>query len=995
MTELPDQVTGRKYWRSLEEMKDSPEFHEFLAREFPRGAEEMGNEWSRRSFLTLMGASAALAGLTACRRPVERIVPYVTQPEEVTIGKPTYYATTMPLGLSAYGLLVTTRDGRPTKIHGNPDHPSSLGSSNIFTEASILGLYDPDRSRSVRLENQNSTWTAFGSFWAEQYKTFVALQGKGLGLLIEEFSSPTLWRQLREFRKTFPRATVAVWSPVSDENIYRGIEAATGKMYRPVYEYSKADVVLSLDSDFLRAESDNIAATRGFADGRRVMSQTDRMNRLYVAESMFSITGTLADHRLRMKASEVVSLALAVAKELGSHGCGLNEIDATLGSPTVDQRVVKTIVADLARNRGKSLVVAGRRQPAAVHALVLALNAALGNVGATVQYRDMTDAEVSNQTEMSLLVSKMKAGEVRTLAIVGGNPIHTAPADLEFAAALANVGSAIHLSEHVDETSTECEWHLPQAHYLESWGDARAIDGTVSVIQPMIEPLFGGKSSVEFVGQCISGLENERCDSVRQTWRAFLPGPDFEKQWRRVLHDGLLKESALPVVTPAIDGRGLSSALAAHQVNAAGMEIVFYIGNLFDGRFGNIGWLQELPDPITKITWDNAALMSRTTADKLGVSNNQMVEVQFRARRMEIPAWICPGHADDSIAVAVGYGRKAGGRVVENVGSDAYAIRTAVDGDFGGGLSVVRASGERLLAQTQEHWSMEGRPLVRESIHQEYQKKPEFRPEQPEIPPLVSMWDEHTYTEGHQWGMVVDLNVCTGCNTCAVACQSENNVPIVGKEQVNKGREMHWIRLDRYFAAKEGKDPNDLEDPEVVHQPLACQHCEMAPCEAVCPVAATTHDAEGLNVMVYNRCIGTRYCSNNCPFKVRRFNFFNYTKELPETVRMAQNPEVTVRSRGVMEKCTYCIQRINTAKYVAKADGRPVADGDLVTACQQACPAKAISFGNINDPKSRVAQLKQNNRNYRMLEELNIRPRTSYLAKLRNPNPEFGVTARG
>jgi molybdopterin-containing oxidoreductase family iron-sulfur binding subunit len=978
-------MTGKKYWRSLDELKDTPQFHEFLEREFPQGAEEMGNEWSRRSFLTLMGASAALAGLAGCRRPVEKIVPYVTQPEEVTIGKPTHYATTMPLGLSAYGLLVTTRDGRPTKIHGNPDHPSSLGSSNIFTEASILGLYDPDRSRTVRHKGQDSTWAAFGSFWAEQYKKFVATQGEGLGLLIEEFSSPTLWRMLQEFKKTFPKATVAVWSPVSDENIYRGIEAATGKMYRPVYDYGKADVILSLDSDFLRAESDNITATRGFADGRRVMSQSDKMNRLYVAESMYSITGTLADHRLRIKTSEVVGLALAIARELGEHGVTVDGVGAISGSSTVDQKFVKAVAADLARNRGKSLVVAGRRQPVAVHALVAAINAALGNVGATVQYREMIDAAVSSHAELSTLVSRMNSGAINTLAIVGGNPVYNAPAALDFTAALSKVEHTIHLSEYFDETSSRCEWHLPQAHYLESWGDARAVDGTVSVIQPMIEPLFGGKSAVEMLHLLVTGAEKKGHDAVRQTWQAFLPALDFDKQWRRVLHDGLLKKSGLPVVTPGIDGRTLWPALAAHKFDTTtdGMEIVFYTGNLHDGRFGNIGWLQELPDPITKITWDNAALMSQKTADKLGVANNQMVELQLDGRRMEIPAWVCPGHADDSIAVALGYGRKTGGRVVENVGSNGYTIRSASDADFAGGLSVVRASGERMLAQTQEHWSMEGRPLVRESTHEEYQKKLEFKPEQPEHPPLVSMWDEHTYTEGYQWGMVIDLNVCTGCNACAIACQSENNVPIVGKEQVNKGREMHWIRLDRYFVG------DNAEEPEVVHQPLGCQHCEMAPCETVCPVAATTHDAEGLNVMVYNRCIGTRYCSNNCPFKVRRFNFFNYTKDLPETIRMAQNPEVTVRSRGVMEKCTYCIQRINDVKFTAKAEGRTVADGELVTACQQACPAKAITFGNINDPKSRVAELKQNNRNYKLLEELNIRPRTSFLAKLRNPNPEL------
>ncbi|MBI5267209.1 MAG: TAT-variant-translocated molybdopterin oxidoreductase [candidate division Zixibacteria bacterium] len=985
-------TSGRQYWRSLDEIKDTPQFREFLEREFPQGADEMDNEWSRRSFITLMGASVALAGLAGCRRPVEKIVPYVTQPEEITLGKPNYYATTMPLGLSAYGLLVTTREGRPIKIHGNPDHPSSLGSSNIFTETSILGLYDPDRSRTVRNKGQESNWAAFGAFWSEQYKKYQGTQGEGLSLLTEQFSSPSLGRLLSEFRKTFPKAVVAVYDPISDENIFEGIRLATGKSYRPVYDYGKADVILSLDSDFLRSESENITASRGFADGRRVMSQSDNMNRLYVAESFYSITGTMADHRLRMKASQIPAFALAVARELSGRGVSVDGVSGTPDTKSqFDSKVTSAIAADLLRARGKSLVVAGNRQPAVVHALVAAINSALGNTGNTVKYTPMVDSAVSSRTELTNLVSNMKAGKIGTLVMLGGNPVYNAPADLDFASALSKVEHTVHLASHLDESTLKAEWHLPMAHYLESWGDARAVDGTVSVIQPMIEPLYGGKSNLEVLYQCAAGLEKKGHDLVRETWQAFLPALDFEKQWRRVLHDGLLKSSAIKPESPTMDSKSLNAAYSAYPFgDAAGKpELVFYPANIFDGRFANNGWLQELPDPLTKFTWDNAALMSQRTADKLGLSNGQMVELKVGDRKIEIPAWICPGHADDSIAVALGYGRKNGGRVADSVGFDAYPLRAGSDADFVAGIGIAKMSGEYAFSQTQEHWSMEGRPLIREASHEEYRKKADFKPEQPEHPPLASMWDEHTYTEGNQWGMVIDLNVCTGCNACAMACQSENNVPVVGKEQVGRGREMHWIRLDRYFAAKEGADPKNLDEPEVVHQPVACQHCEMAPCETVCPVAATTHDAEGLNVMVYNRCIGTRYCSNNCPFKVRRFNFFNYTKDLPETMRMAQNPEVTVRSRGVMEKCTYCLQRVTAAKFAAKQDGRAVADGDIQTACQQACPAKAITFGNINDAKSKVAELKKNDRNYRMLDEFNLRTRTSYLAKLRNPNPEL------
>jgi MoCo/4Fe-4S cofactor protein with predicted Tat translocation signal len=984
MSDQMHDKSGRQYWRSLDELADTPQFREFLEREFPQGAEEMGNEWSRRSFLTLMGASLALAGLAGCRRPVEKIVPYVTQPEEVTLGKPTYYATTMPMGLSAYGLLVTTREGRPIKIHGNPDHPSSMGSSNIFTEASILDLYDPDRSRTPKKKNQDSTWAAFGSFWAEAYKKYSANQGEGLALLIQPFSSPTLARLLEKFRKTFPKAAVAVYDPISDEAIFQGIRFATGLMYRPVYDYGKARVILSLDSDFLRMESENITASRGFTDGRRVMTQSDPMNRLYVAESYYSITGTLADHRIRMKASDIPAFALAMAKELVDQGVNVEGVARLTDTRSgFDRKVVKAIAADLVRTRGVSLVIAGRRQPAQVHALVYAINAALGNIGTAVTYRETTDWAPSSVDNTKALVEQMKQGRVNTLVMLGGNPVYNAPADLEFASAMTKVEHTVHLASHVDETSSKCEWHLPMAHYLESWGDARAVDGTLSVIQPMIEPLFGGKSVCELVSQCANGVEAKGHDIVRETWQTILPGIDFEKKWRKVLHDGLAKGTALPALAPPV--RNASPEVTLGYPSSEGMEVVFYTGNVYDGRFANNGWLQELPDPLTKFTWDNAALMSQRTAAKLGVANGDMVELKVGDKTAEVPVWICPGHADDSIAVAVGYGRSNFGRVAGNVGANVYRLRTVTPGgaDFVTGVAVVRTSGSYQFSQTQEHWSMEGRPLVRETTRDEYAKKADFKPEQPEHPPLTSMWDEHTYKEGYQWGMVIDLNVCTGCNACAIACQSENNVPVVGKEQVGRNREMHWIRLDRYFAG------DNIDAPEVVHQPVACQHCEMAPCETVCPVAATSHDAEGLNVMVYNRCIGTRYCSNNCPFKVRRFNFFNYTKDLPESVRMVQNPEVTVRSRGVMEKCTYCIQRIKSAKDTAKSQGRTVVDGDMQTACQQACPAKAITFGNINDTKSQVTALKKNDRNYRLLEEMNVRTRTSYLAKLRNPNPDL------
>lgn len=990
--------TGREYWRSLDERAGAPEYVEQSYREFPDGAAEPdNNNWSRRNFLTLMGASLALAGLNGCRRPVEKVVPYAKQPEEITVGVPLYYATAMPFGLGATGLLVKCNEGRPTKIEGNPTHSSSGGAATTFEQASILDLYDPDRSRFVRTRQANSTWEAFVTFWRDQLKVFGANQGEGLAVLAEPFRSPSLYRLREEFARQFPKASWFSYAPISDENIYAGMRLAFGRPMQPWPMVDRARVIVCLDSDLLHSETEHIRSARGFADGRRVITRQDDMNRLYVAESHFTVTGSMADHRFKMPSSQIAPLTVALARKLNSLGTGHPVFSGLPSVPSpISDEALTAMAQDLIQNRGKSLVSAGRRQPAQVHALVAVINEALGNLGTTIEYYDVTDALVPDRSKVNELRTGMQMGSVNTLVFVGGNPAYDFPAGFDFDTLLKKVPHSIHLASHDNETSRLCEWHVPMAHYLESWSDVRSADGTPSVVQPMIEPLYGGKSALELLNLVATGRDQRGYELVRETWKKLLPALQYENAWRKVLHDGWL-----PIVNDSVTVRGVDSAaivsavsvLAGNadfgaQPSADKMEFVFAPSQVFDGRFANNGWLQELPDPITKLTWDNVAGMSQATATVLGVKNEDVVRVSLGGRTIDLPVWVCPGQADNSILLPLGYGRTAAGKVGNGVGSNTYQLRGLGAFDFGIGLEVVRTDRTMSLSTTQAHWNMEGRPLVREATLEEFRSGGSFKPEQPPHPPLVPLWDEHSYTEGYQWGMSIDLNACIGCNACTVACQSENNVPIVGKEQVRRGREMHWIRLDRYYAG-------DIDNPEIVHQPVACQHCENAPCEQVCPVAATVHDREGLNVMVYNRCIGTRYCSNNCPFKVRRFNFFNYTKDLPETVQMQQNPDVTVRSRGVMEKCTYCVQRLSAAKITAKREGKELADGDVVTACQQACPAKAIVFGNVNDPNSQVAKLRTVERSYEMLKEFNLRTRTTYLARLRNPNPDLAKLGIG
>jgi MoCo/4Fe-4S cofactor protein with predicted Tat translocation signal len=977
---------SREYWRSLAQLEDLPEYRAALEREFPEGASELPEGMTRREMVMLLGASLSLAGLAGCRRPVQEIVPYVAAPEDFVPGVPRYYATTMPFGRSAYGVIVESHEGRPTKLEGNPAHPSTLGASSSRVQASLLGLYDPDRSQSITLKGARKSWTDFVTAWGELSKAHAADGGAGLAVLSDSFSSPTLARMLSELRTRFPKLQWATYDAVSDENRLAGLRQATGRDVDLMLRLDRATVILSLDADPLLTDPEMIRHARGFAGGRRAGASGGTMNRLYAVEAVYSLTGAMADHRLRLESRQIGAFAAALAERLGAPGASSQ---AGADVPGMDPRWVDAVAKDLLASRGTSLIVAGERQPAGVHAAVCALNTHLGNTGKTVSYYETKDAALPSVNALTSLVSAMKAGTVQTLVILGGNPVFDAPVDLEFASALAKVPHSIALGHTVDETSSGAEWHIPRAHYLESWGDARAVGGTLSIVQPLILPLFGGRTPIDVVGLMVGDKDRPGYDIVRDTWKSILGEAEFEKKWNRVLHDGLLAGSELTEIVPETRADALS-ALGGAAGSASGMEIVFVpSASLHDGRFANDGWLQELPDPLTKLTWDNPALVSPKTAETLGVANQEVVRLDYAGRSLELPVWIVPGMADGVVALTLGYGRRRAGRVGSGVGFDTFTVRAAKAPGFDSGVTLARLGRTLALSATQEHGSMEGRPIVRESTVAELRSPKEGEVSAgalgvfEEKSEHFSLFKEQTYNQGHQWGMTIDLNTCIGCNACMVACQSENNVPVVGKKQVANGREMHWIRVDRYFSG----DPSG--SPEVVFQPVPCMQCEDAPCEQVCPVAATVHDKEGLNVMVYNRCIGTRYCSNNCPYKVRRFNFFNFTKDTPNILKLAMNPDVTVRARGVMEKCSYCTQRISRTKIDAKLAGREIADGDLKTACQQACPASAIEFGDIRDPSSRVAKAKADPRNYALLEELNTKPRTTYLSKVRNPNPDL------
>lgn len=977
---------GREYWRSLSELAESEEFLEFLHEEFPRQS-ALASSMNRRDFLKLMAASLGLAGLTACvPHPIGQIMPYVESPEGIVPGEPLFFATAMELDGYARGLLLKSREGRPIKVEGNPDHPASLGASDSFAQAALLNLYDPERAQVVTRTGRIAPVETFRATLVEAMADQRAQGGAGLRILTETVTSPTLARQLQSLLEEFPQASWHQYSPVNRDNLYAGAEMAFGEVVETQYHFENAGVILSLDGDFMFWEPDNVRYIREFANRRRVVAGQTEMNRLYVIESTPSITGAAADHRLPVQAGRIEDYAREVARQLGVQ---------TPGQPAAvaeaHQAWIQALVADLQARRGSSLILAGPQQPATVHALAYAMNQALDNMGSTVVYTGPVQANPVNQNEsLRELAQALEAGQVEVLIILGDNPVYKAPADINLGELIPQAGLSIYHSLYHDETAAVTDWHIPATHFLEMWSDTRSFDGTVTIIQPLIEPLYGGRSAHELLAEAggLTGVTGQ--DIVRRNWQELsqemeVGEGEFDRFWRQALHDGLVAGSAAELrqvsLRPDFSAH-LAAPVQPPQADVQELEIVFAPDpSIWDGRFANNAWLQELPKPLTKLTWDNAALISPATAQRLGVENEQVVELQYAGRSLQAPVFILPGQAENSITVHLGYGRRRGGTVLAGAGFNAYALRTTEAPWFSYGLQV-RPTGERYrLATTQDHNSMEGRDLIRVGTMAEFQEDPHFpHADEHHAEQLPSLYPEFAY-EGHAWGMSIDLTSCVGCNACVTACVAENNIPMVGKDQVQNSREMHWLRIDRYFSG-------ELDNPQILFQGVLCMHCEKAPCEPVCPVAATVHSSEGLNEMVYNRCIGTRYCSNNCPYKVRRFNFLEYS-EHAVPLRLLHNPEVTVRSRGVMEKCTYCVQRINRARIEAKKEGRRVQDGEVLTACQQACPAQAIVFGDINDENSQVRRLKEQPHDYGMLAELGTQPRTTYLAKIRNPNPEI------
>jgi molybdopterin-containing oxidoreductase family iron-sulfur binding subunit len=1056
---------GKKYWRSLEELADTPLFREFVEREFPQQAEEWNNPVERRTFMKLMGASLALAGLSGCVfQPPEKIVPNVTQPEEHVPGKALFFATAAPLFGAATPVLVRSNEGRPTKIEGNPDHPNNRpvdfpaedpvrdqrGSSatDIFTQASLLSLYDPDRSPTPTFREQISTWTTFVGTLRSKLDEQRPIQGAGLRILTESVISPTLGAQMKDLLVAFPQAKWHQYEPANRDNARAGAVMALGQPVNTTYRFDLAQRVLSLDCDFLSPIFPGyLRYSREFMARRRITETNREMNRLYVVETTPSNTGALADHTWEVKPSEFEAIAKAIAAGAGAQ--------LPAGSTTVNLAWIEPLVRDLQQHKGASIVVAGDNQPPLIHALAHALNDALGNVGKTVFYTDPLEVNpVDHRESLQQFLADIDTGGVDVLVIIGGNPVYNTPADLKFLERFQKARLRVHLSEYRDETSEWCHWHVPAAHYLESWGDTRSYDGTVTIMQPLIEPLYEGKTPYELLALFSDQYDRKPYDIVKSYWQkqragganqsqnsrpqnnqsqnnqgtqqapaAPAPSPspsaDFESWWRQSIHDGFIPDTAFQAKTVSLNSGWANQQSPAQQPAAGGFELVFRTDpSIFDGRFTNNGWLMELPRPLTKITWDNVAVVSPRSAQQLtSVDNNgdaikgrehyvPVVEiVNPQGQSVQAPLWIMPGQPDGVITVHLGYGRRLAGSVGsgkigygapnEIVGFDAYKIRTSFAPWYVPGVQVRRVAGDHLLATTQLHFNLEDpkfsteeRDVVRSQTLEEFlhggERHEDEAHDHPSLYPDYPYHNQDENAPNYAWGMAIDLNNCIGCNACTVACQSENNIPVVGKDQVVRSREMHWIRIDTYFK---GFDPSHPEATNFM--PVPCMHCENAPCEPVCPVHATVHSAEGLNDMVYNRCVGTKYCSNNCPYKVRRFNFFLYQDWNTPTYQLMRNPDVSVRSRGVMEKCTYCVQRIQNGKIQAELEDRKVKDGEIVTACQAVCPTEAIVFGDVNDPNSRVSKLKRSERHYSLLEELNTRPRTTYLSQLKNPNPEI------
>ena len=1045
MTETPT------YWRSIAHKEGDETIKQQMDVEFPNGIVPPEG-FNRRDALKIGGAAMALGTLAGCenlqvRRPQEDILPFVKQPEQVIPGVRMYYSTAMQRSEGAIGLIVEANAGRPTKVEGNPNHPSSLGASDIWAQTEVLRLYDPERARSPMQGGQASTWEKFDAAFKELATKFAGTQGAGLAIVVEDELGPTAERLLKAIAAKLPQAKVVRWDPLAPDNQHMGAHLAFGPGARVHYDLSKTKVIFGLDSDFLISGPDHLKLARQFGETRSVHTRDDlaKMQRLYVAESTFSATGTNADHRVRVASSQGVDVLKALAKALAANGVDLGALGSLEGAALAADvtKFVTVLAKDLAANKGAATLFVGERQPAAVHALAFAINQALGG-GMTVTQGEAID-HPSQFDQLAALTKSLNDGAIDTVVLFDVNPVYTAPGALKFGEALAKAKTVVHAGLFAEETGAKAGWHVPLAHFLESWSDAEGWDGTVSLVQPIILPLFTGRPLTTLLAQLAGEAETNDKKLLEGTWRAAGASLAGEKAWRKALHDGIVPGTARTAATPAVKLAEIATAVGAvKSVTPAkdNYELVAIHGHAKDGRLTNTTWVMELPDTMSKLCWDNALLVSPSTAKDLGIGSqvsrngytSDVVEVTANGRKITAPTFVLPGLSNTTVVMVHGYGR-AQGEVSKGIGVD---VNPLLENGLNvvTGVKVTKTGATQTLASTQDHFSVPAsplkeltfvkmldepgdsvhrklglgdRPLFRSATASQYQKDAEFaqkgniphdlvelrtpahQPSKPKQP-----HSEVVY-EGQQWGMVIDLSACIGCNFCSIACQSENNIPSVGREQVLLGRELHWIRIDRYFTG-------DVDSPQAVHQPVACMHCENAPCEPVCPVSATVHDEEGVNSMAYNRCIGTRYCANNCPYKVRRYNYLDFThtgnvyvepywKERMKTLKLQRNPDVSVRYRGVMEKCSYCTQRIEEAKISAKRKGedrKALPDGAVVTACQQACPTQAITFGNINDEKSKVHALKKSERNYEMLQELNVRPRTSYLARVRNENEELG-----
>lgn len=1132
--------SGSGYWQSLEQLASEPEFQDLVDREFGRQSPASWEPLSRRDFLKVMGAGLALAGLAGCAyQPQEKIVPYVKAPEEMVPGKPLFYATAMPIG-GGYvnGALAESNMGRPTKIEGNPEHPASLGASDVFMQAAVLGMYDPERLQDVTFRGNPSTWNAFAAGMQAERDKHAANGGAGLRVLTDGVTSPTLVAQIEELLRVYPNARWTSYESVNSDNANEGARLAFGEVVEPIYRFDQAQRILSLDSDFLFESAGRVRYGRDFIKGRKVSqlapkeAKSATMNRLYVVESTATMTGAMADHRLPMKASEILELAQTILREVQvisgtvPPSAATPSVSATRLKPNV-RKWITAVAKDLSANRGKSLIVAGATQPAAVHVLAHAMNSALGNVGKTVYYTAPVVTNATAQTaSLRNLVSDLNKGRVTTLMVLGGNPVYDAPADLRFQQAIEKFAQGrnntiIRLGMHGDETSQWAHWLLPATHALEMWSDGRAFDGTTSIVQPLIEPLYPATHSPhEVLAVFLNAPVTSGLETVRTLWSNKLGLPQgeivgstgaatqavggemqggvqsvtvrnggitpFEKAWQTILHDGTIPNTASPAKAVTLNVNAVtaatSPATSSTRKGNKALEITFRPDpTLWDGRWANNGWLQELPKPLTRLTWDNAAMMSLNTARGLGVTNNDLVQLKTSVGEVTAPVYVLPGQPDGSITVHLGGGRQLGGRVLEGIGFNANLIRSSATPTIATNVQVTKVAGYHKLASVSDHHvistadkkrdaegkanidSTFGRDIIRIGDLDKFREDPRFLhgewdryidygedvegdqneksgksgkakgeeglptlynngwpsdpkgigkdgvpiytdpknidPKNPNKGILSDEPSRNRYNDPHvqfgyngepmpQWAMTIDLQSCIGCNACTIGCQAENNIATVGRDQVLKTREMHWIRIDTYFRG-------DVDNPEAYFQPVPCMNCEKAPCEPVCPVEATTHSAEGINEMTYNRCVGTKYCSNNCPYKVRRFNFLQYSDLQTPQIKLMKNPDVTTRARGVMEKCNYCVQRVTQARIGAENEGRPMRDGEILTACQQACPTDAIMFGNLADMKSEVRRSKAHPLNYAVLAELGTQPRTTYLARLRNLNPEMKTLEPG